>query len=279
MAILRKILFYFNLLSLDVVLGAMAGMLFFSDLLGVEIALSVYFLLGLAVWCIYTFDHLFDAWDVSGKPQTHRHQFHQKHFWVLLPLVIIATLVGSVLLYFSEELIFLHIPGMVLGFGTVAWIGFLKVVGQRVSWLKEISTALMYVSGISLAPFFSMEFELIDSNVYFFAFIYFLAALVNLLMLSYLDSEEDKKDGFGSVLVLISKRSLNKTIASLGLIGIVLLLLLTMISPSFYHVHSVILGLILGYHLILFFSKNLDKNQIRKKAEALFLLPFLLLLF
>ena len=78
MEIFRKILLYLNLLSLDVVLGAMAGMLFFSDLLEVNIAGSVYFLLGLAVWSIYTLDHLMDARSAINKPQSPRHQLHQK---------------------------------------------------------------------------------------------------------------------------------------------------------------------------------------------------------
>jgi hypothetical protein len=279
MEILRKIFLFFNLLSLDVVFGAIAGMLFFSDLLEVEIPLSSFLLLGLAVWSIYTFDHLMDARTVKGKPQTPRHQIHQNYFWVLFPLAISSILVGFVLVFSNSELVFIIIPGIVLGFVTVGWMVFLKLAGQGVSWLKEISTALMYVAGISLAPFVKMEYEMIDKNVYFFVIIYFLAALVNLLMLSYMDSDEDKKDGFGSILVLISKSQLKKFIAALGGIGIGMLMILALILPSFYHIHSLILGFILGYHLILFFSKSQNKDQVRRKSEVLFLLPMLLLLF
>jgi len=279
MGIIRNILYYFNLLSLDVVLGAMAGMLFFSDLLDVDIPDSAYFLLGMAVWSIYTWDHLMDARSALDMPQSPRHQFHQKYFRFLLPLVFSCILIGCVLLFFSEELKFLLTPGIVLGAVIVVWMGFLKITGTKVSWLKEISTALIYVLGISLAPFVSLDFDLVDQNFYIFAFIYFLAALVNLLMLSFLDAEEDQKDGFGSVLVLIPKAGLKNLILLLAITGIGILVVLAIILPSFYHVHSVILGLILGYHLILFFSKNQTKDQVRRKSEALFLLPFLLLLF
>lgn len=279
MGIIRNILYYFNLLSLDVVLGAMAGMLFFSDLLDVDIPGSAYFLLGMAVWSIYTWDHLMDARSALDMPQSPRHQFHQKYFQFLLPLVFSCILIGCALLFFSEELQFLLTPGIVLGAVIVVWMGFLKITGTKVSWLKEISTALIYVFGISLAPFTSLDFDLVDQNFYIFAFIYFLAALVNLLMLSFLDAEEDQKDGFGSVLVLIPKAGLKNLILLLAITGIGILVVLAIILPSFYHVHSVILGLILGYHLILFFSKNQTKDQVRRKSEALFLLPFLLLLF
>jgi len=279
MEIFRKILLYFNLLSLDVVLGSMGGMLFFTEFLEVKVSASVYFLLGMAVWSIYTLDHLLDARSTLGKPQTRRHQFHQKYFWILLPFVVSSILIGSVLVLSASELKFLQIPGIVLGTGIVVWMGFLKLAGPKLSWLKEISTAFIYVAGISLAPFASMDFELVDKNFFLFVFIYFLAALVNLLMLSYLDAVEDQKDGFGSVLVLISKNRLKKLIVTIGMFGIVLLVILVIFLPSFYHIHSVILVLIIGYHLILFFSQNQNKDQIRIKSEALFLLPFLLLLF
>lgn len=279
MVILRNILNYFNILSLDVVLGAMAGMLFFSDLLDVDIPGSAYFLLGMAVWSTYTWDHLMDSRSVLGKNQSLRHQFHQKYFRFLLPLVFSCILIGCVLLFFSGDLKFLLTPGIVLGAVIVVWMGFLKIAGTKVSGLKEIVTALIYVLGISLGPFVSLDFDLVDKNFYIFAFIYFLAALVNLLILSFLEAEEDQKDGFGSALVLIPKAGLKNLILLLAMTGIGILSVLAVIFPSFYHIHSVILGLILGYHLILFFSKNQTKDQVRRKSEALFLLPFLLLLF
>ncbi|MCH6199685.1 hypothetical protein MMU07_08845 [Aquiflexum sp. LQ15W] len=272
-------MYYFNLLSLDVVFGAMAGMLFFSDLLEVKISEPVYILLGMAVWSIYTWDHLMDAQSALGKPQSPRHQFHQKYFRVLLPLVFSCILVGILLFFSLGEMEFIQTHGILLGTFTVVWMGFLKIAGTKLSWLKEISTALIYVLGVSLAPFASLDMELVDNFSYLFIFIYFLAALVNLLILSYLDAEVDQKDGFGSVLVLIPKTGLKNLILLLGMTGIGILLVLGVILPSFYHVHSVILGLIIGYHLILFFSKNQTKDQVRKKSEALFLLPFLLLLF
>lgn len=279
MEIFRKILLYLNLLSLDVVFGAMAGMVFFSDLLEVNIAGSVYFLLGLAVWSIYTLDHLMDARSAINKPQSPRHQLHQKYHWVLFLLVICCILIGAFLFFRLSEMEFIRTRGILLGVITVFWMGFLKIAGPKYSWLKEISTALIYVLGISLAPIAKVDFELIDITVYVFAFVYFLAALVNLLMLSYQDAEVDKNDGFGSVLVLIPKTALKNLIMVLGLTGIGVLVVFSAILPSYYHISSMILGLIIGYHLILFFSKNLSKDQIRRKSEALFLLPFMLLLF
>jgi hypothetical protein len=58
----------------------MAGMKFFADLLEVNLSLLVYILLGMAVWCIYTLDHLWDAKSISGKASTKRHVFTKNIF-------------------------------------------------------------------------------------------------------------------------------------------------------------------------------------------------------
>jgi hypothetical protein len=279
MGIFRKILLYFNLLSLDVVLGAIAGMLFFSDLLDVKLPIIVYVLLGMAVWSIYTLDHLSDARSALGKPRSPRHQFHLKYFRVLFPLVICCVLIGGLVFFTLGEVKFIQNQGILLGSITAVWMVVLKIGGKKFSWLKEISTALIYVLGISIAPFASLDLELIDKKSFFFVFIYFLAALVNLLLLSYLDSEEDRINGFGSVLEIIPKSVLKNLISILGLVGISMLIIVAVIFPSFYHVHSVILILILGYHMILFFSLNQNNDQIRRKSEASFFIPFVLLLF
>jgi hypothetical protein len=278
MAIIKKILIYFNLLSLDVVAGAMAGMLFFSKLLEVKTPFAVYILLGLTVWIIYTLDHLMDAKSTKGYPHLTRHQFHQHNFRILLIMTFISGIIGGLLFFTFDEMKFIRVEAMILGSVTVVWMGFLRWGRQRISWLKEISTALIYVLGISLVPFSSTEFELLDKNFFLFFVLYFIAAWVNLLILSYLDSDEDQKDGFGSILVLISKAQLKKSVLILGIIGIGLVIFLLVTLPSFYHIHSVIVGLILGYHLLLFLSKKQSNDQIRKKSEASFLLPVLLLL-
>src|SRR5690554_6802588 len=85
----RLRIFYDNLqiLSIDIVLGACAGMLFFDRLIGADLRMLLYVLLGLAVWCIYTFDHLLDAKQIKKTASTPRHAFHQKHFRTLAILL------------------------------------------------------------------------------------------------------------------------------------------------------------------------------------------------
>jgi hypothetical protein len=69
-----------NILSLDVVAGAVAGALFFGEILQVQLSFSVLTALGLTVWIIYTLDHLRDAKQILNVASTDRHRFHQEHF-------------------------------------------------------------------------------------------------------------------------------------------------------------------------------------------------------
>ena len=86
----KKILFYANILSLDVVAGALAGMLFFSDLLGVEVSGKAFVVLALAVWSIYTFDHLWDAKSTKNIPRSDRHYFHYRNFRPMVFAFVLA---------------------------------------------------------------------------------------------------------------------------------------------------------------------------------------------
>ncbi|HEX8061295.1 MAG TPA: hypothetical protein VF473_10190, partial [Cyclobacteriaceae bacterium] len=54
----------FNLLSLDVALGAVISAAFLGRILNVHILPQGYVLLGIIVWLIYTADHLLDAWSM-----------------------------------------------------------------------------------------------------------------------------------------------------------------------------------------------------------------------
>src|SRR5690606_11649255 len=109
---------YLQTLSIDIVLGACAGMLFFDRLIEAELNLIVYLLLGLAVWCIYTFDHLLDARQIGKHASTFRHAFHQEHFKVLS---IFLGLIGSVGLILALNLLKIN-DILILGLGMGALI-------------------------------------------------------------------------------------------------------------------------------------------------------------
>jgi hypothetical protein len=277
---IKLFLLLINLLSLDVVLGACAGMYFFSDLLDVNSPFLTYVLLGLAVWGIYTIDHLLDAKLTGRTAISKRHRFHQQYFKTIIIIWLLLILLGLCLLMLFPQIHFTVLPGSILALLMIFWMGLIRWIGERASWLKEISTAVFYVAGIALVPVLLAPKELIDHFFYLFFGAYSVLACINLLILSFLDCEGDRVDGYGSVLVIISKRQLSYLIWILGIFlsGVLIILLLWL--PSFYKIHCSLLLIMVLFHLLQFSSNSQNnKEGIRKKLEASFILPLILLIF
>lgn len=248
----------------------MAGMLFFSDLIGVVIEWEIYLLLGMSVWCIYSMDHLMDSRSMKESNLAFpRHIFHQKYFKTILSGVLLLALVGFVVLMFLEKLWFLIKPGFVLSTLIVVWFAVLYKSGQKAAWLKEVSTAMVYVVGIALAPALTKGIAELGPYFWLFATLYFFTALLNLFILSYIDAEGDKSEGFGSILTVISKSLLGKIIFWMGLSLFLLLIIQLVILPSYFSLHAGILLLICGLHLLYFFSKGQKKRLSAKNWKPL----------
>jgi len=271
-------LHFFNLLSLDVVLGAVAGMYFFSDILESNCPLISYFLLGIAVWGIYTLDHLVDAKMTDKQATAQRHQFHQQNFWVISLVWLFVVLTGFSLLIIFPEIHFVVVPGIVLAFIMTIWMAFLRWIGEKASWLKEISTAVFYVSGITLVPWLLKDPDYKAVIFYLLISGYLVLALLNLLILSYMDERGDERDGFGSILVLLSKAQLSRLIWFLGIFGTFFLVIIFFWQPSYFKFHISLLLLMFLFHLLQFGSSPKDVEVVRQKMEAVFILPLVLLL-
>ncbi len=276
---IRKILKFGNVLSLDVALGAMAGMLFFVDLLNTAIPAASYMLLAMAVWSVYTLDHLWDARSTGGKAHTNRHFFHQKNFKKIASIWVVVILAGLMMAIGTAELRVLLVPGLLIGGLMMVWMAFIRLIGRNMVSSKEFSTAVFYVVGIVLVPYLYWENEHSQSVFRIFALEYLLLAWINLLILSYLDKESDQEDGFGSILTLISPGVLKKLIIALSAVSVLGLIVQLVFLDSYYHIHSGILLVILLIHVLIFLDPNQDKEIARQKLEASFLLPFFLVFF
>ena len=100
---IKKLPSYFRLLSLDVVLGACVSTLFVAKYLGVVLPNLVVVALGVAVWVIYTTDHLLDGSKAVSTPLTRRHQFHQKNRKPIFFILVLVMFVGFVVGYSSAN--------------------------------------------------------------------------------------------------------------------------------------------------------------------------------
>lgn len=279
MQFLNKLYLRLSWLSLDVVFGAMAGLAFFSELFQIGLGIEIYALLGLAVWSIYTADHLVDARQKLMEDLSPRHRFHLKHKTPLILFLGLSVLFGIWLAFqtfgWGRELIWSLILAILI-FGSMVLV---RLVGQAMAWAKELSIAVFYVLGIAWIPL--LRGEELDQNLYCWAFffLYIFLALINLLILSYLDRDQDKIAGFPSSAQLIPPMKLLEIIRKGTFIFVLICLAGFILFPSFYRPFACIL-LIMGLaHYLAFFNPKLNQEQVRLRMEATFLLPFLLLLF
>lgn len=257
----------------------MAGMLFFSRLLRVPLFWEAYVLLGMAVWCIYTADHLLDSRKLPVGSSEDRHQFHRNHFKAL---VISLFIVGGIGLYgaiayfgFSPELFLGAGLGMLI-LGIMLMIR--KFVAKNV-WLKELSSAVFYVVGISWLPWFQVDPIEYSWTALMLTMVYMGLAYLNLMMLSSLDSEKDKEYGFNSISAFLSPSKHMKLIHQLAILLLVITAISLFILSSLQRIFPAILLIMLFFHYLSFFNPKLSSAQKRMRMEAAFLVPAILLLF
>jgi hypothetical protein len=274
MALQKSPYHYISWLSIDVVIGAMAGMVFFEKLLHAELYWPAYVLLALAVWSIYTLDHLLDV-RKKITPLSDRRIFHFKNWKVLVFLLSVAVALGLFGAFWwfdwgKELQLTLALAGMIVGSKLL-----IRNVGP--GWMKELSIALFYVVGIVWLPVLRADGMDLDWQDLAFMPVYVGLAFLNLLMLSFLDQEEDQKSGFFSAawtlppLLLVGWiRMLAFGLIFISMAGFVLL-------SSFYRPFACILLLMSLVHYLTFFQAGLSLEQKRMRMEASFILPGLLL--
>lgn len=264
---------YISWLSIDVVIGAMAGMLFFEELMNATLQWPAYALLGLAVWSIYTLDHLLDV-RKKDLPLSTRRVFHQanwKPLSFLVGMLVVTGLLGAFWWFgWGKELQLTLVLGSLI-LGSKALI---HKLGP--GWMKELSIAVFYVIGIAWLPLLRADGLDLDWQRLIFLPGYMSLAFLNLLMLSFLDQDEDHKAGFFSAawtlppgLLILWIRRLAFALIFSSLAGFVLL-------PSFYRPFACVMLLMALIHYLTFFQVGLTPERKRMQMELSFLLPLLL---
>jgi hypothetical protein len=261
---------------MDVVFGAMAGAVFFSKLLRVELGGAIYLLLGMAVWSIYTADHLLDSRKKTEANLSPRHQFHLRNSKVLSVLLAVFILGGLGFAYqifgSSRELVW----SLVLGGLILASMTLIRKAGISMVWAKEISIAIFYVLGTAWIPLLRVDSIDLNWNSWTFIGCFILLALINLLILSHLDRKQDEEAGFTSAAQLFSPLSFIELIRRACFLFLILVLACFILFPSFYRPFACIL-LVMGLvHYLAFFNPKLTSEQVRMRTEAIFMLPLVL---
>lgn len=192
---LTQIYRWLNLLSIDVVLGAVCGALFFGRL--VQVTVLPYGLMALAatVWIIYTVDHLLDARRVAA-PATTRHRFHRQHRKVLVTAVVMVALVDLVLVSLIRRPVLWN--GLWLG-GIVAVY---LLISRNIQFTKELVVAIGYTGGVMLPAISVTQQPWPWVIIIQFAAV----AFTNLLVFSWFDRDIDQREQSPSFVTALGER-------------------------------------------------------------------------
>lgn len=270
---------YVRALSLDIVGGTVICTLFLGRLMGVTVPPEILAALGLAVWVIYTLDHLWDAYRLKGPAKSFRHRFHQTYFKPLSVLTIFALLTGLILLP--------DLPGptLVLGLALTVLVGgyfwWLYVSGAKPSCWKEFMVSFVYALGIFTGPVSLSEGPL--EGWLLIIFVQFaLLAFVNLLEFSYFEQEIDQWHRFGSAVVAWGRKHTRRVVLG-GLLAITLMslgcLALWPENQLVFRSQMVLLSMTAVLGCIIFLPGYFgSKERFRVLGDGIFLLPSLFLI-
>jgi hypothetical protein len=264
-------------LSLDVVLGALASGSMVVWMLRQEMPWIWWLALPMAVWVIYTTDHLLDAYRLKDQAHTERHLFHHRYFRLLLFiwLALLLSCLSWVPLLAPLPMVYL---GLGMGLFAAAHLGLVLWIGSRVSWLfhKELGVALVYAAGVWGGPLVMMPGPW--PGPLLIAFLqFFLLALINLLFFSYYEKQTDQRDGHTSIVLAIGAQNARKVIAVLGGLFVGLgaqLLTREGLGYRFWVAEGVMAVMLLGLLGIAFLPSIFRKNErYRIWGDGLFMLP------
>jgi len=200
------------ILSLDVVVGALAVGLFAVTLLNVHPNPVWWIILPLAVWTVYTSDHLIDGFSQNKKGSIYRHWFHFRHRNILIPAIIITSVIAGILTLIYLEMAILK-WGLVLS--AMISVYFLIIFSFKkkgyLYFQKELFIAFAYTAGIFLAPLVWYGQIPCFSKI-IPIFILFILAWVETVMISYFDYNLDVSDENISFSVQYGKQKTRKVL-------------------------------------------------------------------
>ncbi len=271
-----------HLLSLDVVLGALAGASLAVKITKTKPGAAFWLVLAASVWLVYNSDHFLDGIKSGRKALNPRHLFHFRHAALIFRSIL---LIGTI----TAIIAFTYLPGSLIRFGLI--LGAIILIYLSLAYLsdklnihhlhKEYIIAAVYVAGIWAGPILvagaspGIKISLLIT-------INFLLALCNLLTLSYYDLETDIHDGDTSFAVAYGNKTTSFTIYLLLFIAFITSFIAILIfrEPMIQVAAGIFSGMIIMQFLIFryrnFFLLN---NRFRLLGELVFLLPAFILLF
>ncbi|MEZ4826748.1 MAG: hypothetical protein R3C61_10725 [Bacteroidia bacterium] len=266
-----------QMLSLDVVVGAVTSGGMVARLLDVEMPWIWWIALPVSVWVIYTADHLLDAWRLGESAHTERHLFHHHHFRAIATIWLILLLFCLFILPFLIPLPLLWF-GMGMGGLVLIHLGLVQWVGAKTSLLlhKELGVASIYAGGVWGGPV-AMAWDHLEQIPFSLFAQFFLLALINLLIFSLYEMETDTRDGHTSFVRAIGAQKAMRLIWALGLLVVLAGVFGWETGTFHYGKTQVIYGIMLTILLMLAIRQETFRpgDKYRAWGDAVFLLTLM----
>ena len=186
----------FTWLSLDITVGAIVFMNFLSQEFETLAHWSESAALGISVWLIYTIDHLLDVRAASSLVSDRR-KFHQRYFNTLVIVCGVLVCLGIWVISFLQREIVIY--GAIIALIAAGYLVLAHF--QRGPLFKEVQIAIGYAIGVSLIPF--VRIEILEAWKWLVLALLFLTALTNIVLFSWYEIEEDRKEGFKSIVLYL----------------------------------------------------------------------------
>lgn len=268
------------MLSIDVCLGALAGGILASEILKTDPGWAYWIVLPMAVWLIYTSDHLIDGFRAGNKAIKDRYVVHRKYY---RQFIIIASLILliSAFISFSYLSIDIIIFGIILGSMAALYLILVFILPGRGMpiFQKEIAVAFFYAAGI-WGPII-ISGNTISWTEWGVVALFYLLALSDLIMLSLIEMKVDDAEGQRSLPLLFGTKHAKRLLHLLLIVVMASSVLIIFTHPSWMIIKAaLILGVMALCLLIIFRMSGYLKNNdlYRYMSEAVFILPVLMLI-
>lgn len=278
---MNKLFHLGRILSLDVVLGALASTYMAVVYLEVKMPIVFWFALALSVWVIYTADHLLDAYRLKDEAHTERHLFHHYHFKLISTIFLLGLLICLFVLPFFVPAYMLYFA---IGMGLFTGIHFLLVkwIGDKTSlfFLKELGVGLIYSLGVWGPPLLAKYPELTEVDMLVYVQ-FFLLAMINLFTFSMYEIDTDEIDGHTSFIRAIGVKGARALLLCLSLLVLSMGIFLLPQNRGYLNEMEAIYFLMLGVLIWVFLDEKRFRpnHRYRAWADAVFLFPVFMVFF
>ena len=278
MNLLASLSKYIRFLSLDVALGGAILSAAIARFLGVDLPDAVPICLAIAIWIIYTIDHLIDAFKSTGDPTIGRHLFHRTYAKWLIGAVVLAVLAGGYVLLALPAITLLYGVGMVL----LVLVYFVLIYFFRGFYLKEIFVAMVYAMGVFVGPV-SLNFGQVPPLTVLLFLQVLLVAQINLILFSFFEKKLDEMDKHPSLVLKMGDESVSKLLKVLfALLVVIQCFTLIDFGTDLSSILFQLLFISMGLILLTLYSwpqKFLANDRYRMIGDGIFFLPGIWLLF